>query len=72
MRSLAQLNERLTELFLMLHEIQSVQSCPNHSRKEKKQYHRLAQSLAFAIEHIQWALGLREHTVLDAYKAAPQ
>jgi hypothetical protein len=69
MRNLAQLNERLSELFSMLDEVQSVQHCPNHSKTEKKAYQRLAQSLAFGIEQVQWALGLREYTVLDDYKA---
>jgi hypothetical protein len=62
------LNERLSELFSMLEEIQSVEQCPNHSKREKRNYHRLAQSLAFGIEQIQWALGLREYTVVDSFK----
>lgn len=68
MRNLSQLNERLSELFSMLEEIQSVQHCSNHSKQEKKSYHRLAQSLAFGIEQMQWALGLREYTVVDSFK----
>ncbi len=71
MRNLSQLNEQLSELFSMLEEIEAVQHCPNHSKQEKRNYHRLAQSLAFGIEQIQWAIGLREYTAVDHYKNIP-
>lgn len=67
MRNIAEMTERLSDLFTILDDVQSVQICPNHSKQEKKKHLHLAQSLAFAIEQVQWALGLREYTVVDFF-----
>lgn len=67
MRNFDQLTARRRELLALVDEAEGVAdcSCPNHSRHERREARRLAASLYYSVQQIEWAMGLRDETFVD-------